>query len=76
MRCLRRAAPVLSIYRGTLPKLLSKPSFDIILEQNTASFATSSASIVDCAAGPCSPTLKMIMALASTMMYDDVDLPL
>ena len=51
-----------------------------MLEQNTASFitraaATSSAFTVDCAVGPCSPTLKMIGALASVTMYDGVNLP-
>ena len=75
------SADVLSMYNGTLPKPSSKPSFYIISEQNTASFivraaVTSSASIVDCAIVPCSPTLKLIEALASITMYDDVDLPL
>ena len=37
---------------------------------------TSSASIVDCAASPFSPTLKLIEALPSITMYEDVDLPL
>ena len=74
-------ADVLSIYNGTLPKLLSKPSSSIMLEQNTASFfiaraaPTSFASIEDCA-GPYSPTLKLIGALANITMYDEVDQPL
>ena len=64
----------------TLPKLLSKPSSNIMLEQNTASpfidraAPTSSASIVDCAVSSCNLTLKMIGALASVTMYDGVDL--
>ena len=71
---------MLLIYSGTLSGLSSKPSSNIILEKNTAfSFVvratvTSSASIVDCAVSPCSPTLKMIGALASVTMYDGVDL--
>ena len=70
-----------SIYSGTLPKLSSKSSSNIMLEDNTTSFivrdaATSSASIVNCAVSPCSPTLKLIGALASITMYDDADLPL
>ena len=52
-----------------------------MLEQNTAfsivrATATSSASIVDCAVSSCSPTLKLIGALVSITMHDDVDLPL
>ena len=71
----------LSMYSGTLPKLSSKPSSNIMSEKNTASFivratVTSSASIVDCAVSPCNPTSKLIGALASITMYDDVDLPL
>ena len=64
------SANVLSIHDGTPPKLPSKPSSSIMLEQNAASFivraaTTSSASIVDCAVvdcavSPCSPTMKMI----------------
>ena len=51
-----------------------------MLKHNTASFiikaaATSSTSIVDYAISPCSPTVKMIGALANIMMYDDADLP-
>ena len=75
-------ADVLSIYNGTLPKLLSKPSSSIMLEQNTASFfiaraaPTSFASIEDCAVSPYSPTLKLIGALANITMYDEVDQPL
>ena len=34
----------------------------------------SSASVVDCAVSPCSPTLMMIGAWASVTMYDDVNL--
>ena len=34
------------------------------------------ASIVDCAVNPCSSTLKLIGALASVTMKDNVDLPL
>ena len=64
-----------------IPKLSSKPISNITLEQNTASFivraaAACSASIVDCAVSPCNPTLKMIGALVSITMYEDVDLPL
>ena len=75
------SADVLSMYRGTLLKISSKPSFNIILEQNTTSYivkaaTTSSVSIAYCAASPWSPTLKLIGALASITMYDDVDLPL
>ena len=75
-------ADVLSIYNGTLPKLLSKPSPNIMVEQNTASFFTAraaptiSASIEDCAVSRCSPTLKLIGALANITMYDEVDQPL
>ena len=85
MLCARNVgtvANVLSIYNGTLPKLLSKPSSSIMLEQNTAfSFIaratpTSSASIEDCAVSPYSPTLKLIGALANITMYDEVDQPL
>ena len=36
----------------------------------------SSASIVDCAASSCGPTLKMIGALVSVTMYNGVDLAL
>ena len=69
------------MYSGTLPKLLSKLSSNIMLEQNTAFFivkasATSSTSIVDCAVSTYSVTLKLIGALASITMYDDADLPL
>ena len=71
---------VLSICSGSLPKLSPKPSPDIVSEQNTASSfiaraaATSSASIVDCAVSPCSPTLKMVGASVSVTMYDGVNL--
>ena len=59
------ADDVLSIYSGALPKLSSKPISNIMLERNTASFivrasATSSASIVDCAVSPRSPSSKLI----------------
>ena len=68
---------MLSIYSGTLPKLSSKPSSNIMLEQNTAFFvARAAASIVDCAVSPCNPTFKLIGALANITIYDDVDLPL
>ena len=75
------SADVLSIYSGTLPKLSSKPSSNIMLEQNTAYFlaratATGFTSIVDCAVSLCSPTLRMIAALASVTVCDDVELPL
>ena len=82
MLCARNVgtvADVLSIYNGTLPKLLSKPSSNIMLEQNTASSfiaraaPTSSASFEDGAVSPCSPTLKLIGALANITMYDEVD---
>ena len=68
------------MYSDTLPKLSPKPSFNIILEQDIASFvvratATSSVSILDCTVGSSSPTLKLIWALDSTTMYDDVNLP-
>ena len=71
------SAVLLSLYSGTLPKLLSKPISNIILEQNTASFsvraaALSSSSIVDCAVSPWSPTFKLIGALTSITIYDDV----
>ena len=36
--------------------------------------ATSSASIVDCAVSPCSPTLEMVGASVSVTMYDGVNL--
>ena len=74
------SADVLSICSGTLPKLLRKPSSDIMLEQNTASSfivraaATSSDFIVDCAVSPCSPTLKMVGASVSVTIYDSVNL--
>ena len=32
------SADMLSMYSGTLPKLLSKPSFNIMLEHNTAAW--------------------------------------
>ena len=72
---------VLSMYNGTLLKLSLEPSSNITLKQNIASFlvraaAASFASIVDCAASPCNPTLKLIGALVSIRKYDDVDLPL
>ena len=75
------SADVLSIYSGTLPKLSSKPSSSIMLEQNTASFivratAKSFDSIVDCAVSPYSPILKLVGALASITIYDDADLSL
>ena len=75
------AADVLLVYSSRLPKLSSSPSSNIVLEQNTSSLivraaATSSASIVNCAVGLCSPPLKLIGTLASITMYDDVDLPL
>ena len=82
MLCARNVgmvADVLSIYNGTLPKLLSKPSSNIMLEQNTASSfiaraaPTSSASFEDGAVSPCSPTLNLIGALANITMYDEVD---
>ena len=82
MLCARNVgtvADVLSIYNGTLPKLLSKPSSNIMLEQNTGSSfiaraaPTSSASFEDGAVSPCSPTLKLIGALANITMYDEVD---
>ena len=85
MLCARNVgmvANVLSIYNGTLPKLLSKPSSNIMLEQNIASSfiaraaPTSSASIEDCAVSPCSPTLKLIGVLAKITTYDEVDQPL
>ena len=49
---------MLLIHNGTLPKLSSKPSSNIMLEQSTASFivraaATSVASIVDNAVSRC-----------------------
>ena len=49
------------------------------LQQNTAPFivkapASSSASMVDCAVSPCSPTLIIIGVLASVTMYDGLDL--
>ena len=75
------SADVLWICSGTLPKLSPKPSSDIMLEQNTASFfivratTTSSPFIVSCAVSSCSSTLKIIGALATVTMYDDVDLP-
>ena len=75
------SADVLSICSGTLPKLLPKPSPNIMLEQNAASSfiaraaAASSASIVDFAVSPCSPTLKMVGASVSVTMYDGVNLP-
>ena len=76
-----RSVNVWSMYSGTLPKLSSKPGFNIMLEQNTASLIiraadTSTASTVDCVVNLCSPTLKLIGALASITMYEDVDLPL
>ena len=72
---------MLSRYNGTLSKRVSNPSSFIMLEQNTASSivsaaATSSASIVDCAVSPCSPTLKLIGALARKTRNEDIDLPL
>ena len=61
-------------------KLSSKPSSNITLEQNTASFivravATSSASIVGCAVSSYSAILKLIGALAGIAMCDDVNQP-
>ena len=85
MLCARNVGTVpdvLSTYNGTLPKLLSKPSSNIMLEQNTASSfiaraaPMSSAFIEDCAVSPCSPTLKLIGALANITMYDEVGQPL
>ena len=85
MLCARNigtVANVLSIYNGTLPKLLSKPSSNIMLEQNAASSfiarasPASSASIEDSAVSPCSPTLKLIGVLANITMYNEVDQPL
>ena len=69
------------MYTGTQLKRLPKPSSFIMFEQKTDSFivsaaATSSASIVDCAVNPCSPTLKLIGAFANMTMYEDMDLPL
>ena len=73
------AGDVLSMYSGALPNLSSKPSSNIVLKQNTASFilraaTTSSTSIVDCAVNPYSPILNLFRALASIAMYDEVDL--
>ena len=52
-----------------------------MLEQNSAfiivrATAPRSASIVDCAVNPYSPTLKLIRALASVTMYEDVNMTL
>ena len=60
---------------------MPNPSSFIMLKQNIAPFivsaaVASSASIMDCAVSPCSPTLKLIVALARKITYDGVDLPL
>ena len=52
------------MYSGTLSKRVLNPSSFIMLKKHTASFiasaaATSSASIVNYAVSPCSPTLKL-----------------
>ena len=52
-----------------------------MLKQDTASSvvraaATSSASNIECAVSLSSPTLKLIRAVASITMYNDVELPL
>ena len=82
MLCARNVgtvADVLSIYNGTLPNLLSRPTSNIMLEKNIASSfiaraaPTSSASIEDCAVSPCSPALKLIGALANITINDEVD---
>ena len=75
------SSDVLSMYSGTLQKLSSKTSSNIMLEKNAVYFivkaaATSSASIVHCAVSPCSPTLKLIGAITSITIYDDADPPL
>ena len=61
---------MLSIYSVALSKRVPNPSSFIMLEQNSASFiagaaATSSASIVNYAVNPCSPTLKLTGAFVS-----------
>ena len=75
--CRRRAAPTCcrytttrcrSSHRGPAP---TSTAFFIV-----RAAATGSASIVDCAVSPCSPTIKLVGALASITMYDEEDLPL
>ena len=72
---------VFSRYNDTLLNHFLKPSFTIMLKQNTALFmvsaaVTSFASIVYCAVRLWGPTLKLIGSMASITIYKDVDLPL
>lgn len=62
-------------------KYMPNPSSLIMFEQNTTSFIvsaapTSSASIVDCAVSPRSPTLQLTEAFERKSKYEHVDMPL
>lgn len=69
------------MYPGTLSETVLNPRLVIMIEKNTEPFivsaaAISSASTVDGAVSPCSPTLKLAGALEKRTMDEDADLPI
>ena len=65
---------MLSRWNGTLSKRVPNPSSFIIVEQNIASFTISA--VATSSVSFCSPTLKLIRALARKTSYGDLQLPL